>query len=133
MEKLVIFIMREKEMINLGEFQELVKGFRYFEAEDLSFVCFQSAQIDLWQIVSQQSLLVPNIMYFYIKKGNERENSYQKLKRSPMERHTQTNDGHRCLYQSEEGECIFNVTNKGWGLSHGNSFFPSHFNDDTTK
>ena len=42
-------------------------------------------------------------------KGKERENSYQKLKRSPKEWHNQTHgslikyfDGHRRLSQSEE-------------------------------
>ena len=45
-------------------------------------------------------------------KGNEK-NSYQKLKRSPMERHMQTTEtyskyfeGHRRLCQSEESECM---------------------------
>ena len=47
-------------------------------------------------------------------KEKKREKSYQKLKRSPEEWHTQTPetyskyfDGHRHLSQSEESECMW--------------------------
>ena len=48
------------------------------------------------------------------------ENFYQKLKRSPMERHTQTHgnytkyfDGHRHLSQLEESECMLTYNKDG--------------------
>ena len=44
-------------------------------------------------------------------KGKESENSYQKLKRSPRDRHTKTVsryfDRHSRLYQSEESKCLW--------------------------
>ena len=55
----------------------------------------------------------PTIIVMSQNKGKERENSYQKLKRSPEERHMETKsiyfDCHRRLSQSLESECNSNV------------------------
>ena len=66
-------------------------------------------------------------------KGKESENSYQELKRSPKDRHTQTVsryfDRHGRIFQSEESKCLWTHDEEGitreftkgatWGLREG--------------